>query len=146
MKLSTRAVLTMATLLAAASSLQAQAPAPAPDAPSALGPISQPLWLRYPAISPDGQQIAFAFEGKLFVVPSAGGAARLLVSNGQHSTQPVWSPDGRSIAYASEVYGNADVFLVSAEGGPSRRLTSHSAREVPVAFTDRKSTRLNSSH
>lgn len=100
-----------------------------------LGPLEAPLWLRHPAISPDGQQIAFAFEGNLFVIPAAGGAARLLVGNGHHSTAPVWSPDGRRIAYASDAFGNFDVFVVAAEGGPSRRLTTHSSPETPLAFT-----------
>lgn len=104
-----------------------------PAAP--LGPLQSPLWLRYPAISPDGQQIAFAFEGSVFIVPAAGGNARLLVGNGHHSSNPVWSPDSKRIAYASDVYGNLDVFIVSAEGGPSRRLTTHSASETPLSFT-----------
>lgn len=100
-----------------------------------LGPLNQPLWLRYPSISPDGQQIAFAFQGNLFVVPASGGSARLLVGNGHHSFAPVWSPDGRRIAYASDVHGNFDVFVVDAQGGPSRRLTTHSASELPLSFT-----------
>jgi Tol biopolymer transport system component/C-terminal processing protease CtpA/Prc len=108
-------------------------PAGAQTAP--LGALKDPLWLRYSAISPDGQQIAFAFQGSLFVVPAAGGAARLLVGNGHHSFHPVWSPDGRSIAYASDPNGNFDVFLVGADGGPSRRLTTHSAAEIPLGFT-----------
>ncbi len=104
------------------------------DAPL-LGPLTQPLWMRYPAISPDGQQIAFAFQGNLFVVPATGGTARLLVGNGHHSFAPVWSADGRRIAYASDVHGNFDVFVVDAQGGPSRRLTTHSAGELPLSFT-----------
>ncbi|MDE2275603.1 MAG: PD40 domain-containing protein, partial [Burkholderiales bacterium] len=100
-----------------------------------LGPITDPLWMRYPAISPDGRQVAFAFEGNLFVVPTQGGPARLLVGNGHHSFQPMWSPDGRSIAYASDVFGNFDVFIVSADGGASRRLTANSVPEVPLGFT-----------
>ena len=107
-------------------------PAP-PQRP--LGPVSEPLWLRYPAISPDGRSIAFAFEGNLFVVPTDGGEARLLVANGHHSTRPVWSPDGHSIAYATDTFGDFDVFVVSADGGPSRRLTTHSADETPLSFT-----------
>ena len=117
-----------ALLVTAAAFASAQSPAP-------LGPLKEPLWLRYPAISPDGRQIAFAFEGNVFVVPSEGGTARLLVGNGHHSFRPVWSPDGRNIAYASDVYGNFDIFVVAAEGGPSRRLTSHSAKELPLGFT-----------
>ncbi|OWQ85707.1 hypothetical protein CDN99_21765 [Roseateles aquatilis] len=104
-------------------------------ASGALGPLTNPLWLRQSAISPDGRQIAFTFQGNLYLVPAAGGAARLLVSNGKHTSAPLWSPDGKLIAYASNLYGNDDVFLVSAEGGPSRRLTTHSASELPVAFT-----------
>ncbi|HEY8878744.1 MAG TPA: S41 family peptidase [Roseateles sp.] len=105
----------------------------APSAP--LGPVTNPLWLRQSALSPDGRQIAFTFQGNLFVVPAAGGTARLLVANGNHVTAPVWSPDGRLLAYAADVYGNNDVFLVAADGGPSRRLTAHSAGETPIAFT-----------
>ncbi len=105
-----------------------------PAAP-ALGPVNQPLWLRQSSISPDGAQIAFTFQGSLYLVPTAGGPARLLVSNGHHVSAPVWSPDGRLLAYAADVYGNNDVFLVSADGGPSRRLTAHSAPETPIAFT-----------
>ena len=104
-----------ATLLVAAipTTAMAQAEPAARPSPQPLGPIQSPLWMRYPAISPDGQQIAFAFEGNLFIVPAEGGNARLLVGNGHHSFHPVWSPDGRSIAYASDMYGNFDVFLVA---------------------------------
>ncbi len=109
--------------------------APAPSLAPPLGPVQNPLWLRYSSISPDGGQIAFAYQGNLYLVPSAGGAARLLVANGAHSTQPVWSPDGQAIAYASDPHGNFDVYVVAAAGGPSRRLTTHSAAELPLGFT-----------
>jgi tricorn protease len=68
-------------------------------------------------------------------VPTAGGTARLLVATGHHTTAPVWSPDGKLLAYGADVYGNNDVFVVSADGGPSRRMTTHSAPETPIAFT-----------
>jgi tricorn protease len=100
-----------------------------------LGPDNTPLWMRYPAISPDGKTIAFSFEGHLFVVPSTGGLAQPLTAGTAVDTSPVWSPDGKSIAFASDRYGNFDVFLISAEGGPARRLTTHSADEIPVCFT-----------
>src|SRR5258708_26747197 len=99
------------------------------------GPDNAPLWLRYPAISPDGKTIAFSFQGPLFVVPSNGGLAQPLTAGTAADTSPVWSPDGKSIAFASDRYGNFDVFLISAEGGPARRLTTHSADEIPVWVT-----------
>jgi Tol biopolymer transport system component/C-terminal processing protease CtpA/Prc len=105
------------------------------ESPMPLGPIARPRWLRYPAISPDGQQIAFAFEGSLFVVPVTGGPARVLVDDGHRSFAPVWSPDGKRIAYASDAHGNFDVYVIDAQGGNTRRLTTHSSNEVPVGFT-----------
>ena len=128
---------TLTRLAALWLSLALSAPASAQTGPAStpLGPLQNPLWLRYSAISPDGQQIAFAFEGNLYLVPTAGGTARLLVGNGHHSSTPVWSPDGQRIAYASDPHGNPDVFVVAAAGGPSRRLTTHSTAEVPLGFT-----------
>lgn len=105
------------------------------ETPAPLGALQSPLWLRYPAISPDGRQIAFSFQGGLYLVASGGGPARLLVANGRRSHSPVWSPDGQRIAFAADVYGNDDVFIVAAEGGPARRLTTHSAPEQPTGFT-----------
>jgi tricorn protease len=100
-----------------------------------LGPQTAPLWLRYPAISPDGKSIAFSFEGHLFIVPSAGGAAQPLTAGPAHDTSPVWSPDGKLIAFASDRFGHYNIFLVSAEGGPTRRLTTYSTDEIPSGFT-----------
>jgi tricorn protease len=100
-----------------------------------LGPETAPLWLRYPAISPDGKRIAFSFEGHLFIVPAAGGTAQPLTAGPAHDTSPVWSPDGKLIAFASDRFGHYNVFLVSAEGGPTRRLTTYSTDEIPSGFT-----------
>jgi len=100
-----------------------------------LGPNSEPLWLRYPSISPDGKTIAFSFEGHLFLVPANGGLAQPLTAGPAHDTAPVWSRDGKSIAFASDRYGHYDVYLVSAEGGEARRLTTYSSDAIPTTFT-----------
>jgi tricorn protease len=94
-----------------------------------------PLWLRYPAISPDGQTIAFEFKGDIYSVPAAGGTATPLTMGESYDFAPVWSHDGRQIAFASDRYGNFDVFVMPATGGEAKRLTFHSAREVPSSFT-----------
>lgn len=98
-------------------------------------PAAAPLWLRYPAISPDGKTIAFIFHGHLFTVPSRGGLATALTSGASHETAPVWSPDGRRIAYASDLHGNYDVYALAAAGGTPLRLTAYSADDIPTAFT-----------
>lgn len=92
-------------------------------------------WLRYPAISPDGQHIAFSALGDLWLVASTGGDARPLTSGGARDFAPVWSPDGKWIAFASDRHGNDDVFVMPATGGPAKRLTFHSVADQPSSFT-----------
>lgn len=94
-----------------------------------------PKWLRYPSISPDGKTIAFAYKGDIYTVPSAGGTATALTNHVAHDYMPVWSHDGKSIAFASNRYGNFDVFVVDATGGVPSRLTFHSTNEYPYSFT-----------
>ena len=93
------------------------------------------LWLRYPAISPDGQTLLFEYKGDIWSVPTAGGTAVPLTLSESYEFAPVWSHDGKSIAFASDRYGNIDVFIMPAGGGDAKRLTYHSTREVPVSFT-----------
>ena len=92
-------------------------------------------WLRYPSISPDGKNVAFSYKGDLYVVDSEGGEARQLTSNPAYDYSPVWSPDGKTVAFASDRYGNFDIYKVSVEGGVPVRLTTHSAKETPWTFT-----------
>lgn len=92
-------------------------------------------WIRTPAISPDGSEIAFSYQGDIFLVNSSGGQARSLTTHVNHESHPVWSPDGESIAYASDRHGNFDIFLIPASGGTSKRLTHHSADDIPSAFS-----------
>jgi tricorn protease len=94
-----------------------------------------PTWLRYPAISPDGKTIVFTFKGDLYTVPSEGGNATILTLHEGHDFMPVWSHDGKTIAFASERYGNFDIFTIPVTGGPAVRLTFHSAQEFPYSFT-----------
>lgn len=94
----------------------------------------RPLWLRYPAVSPDGKNVAFCYRGVLFVVPATGGAAKAITTGSDYVASPIWTPDGKQIAYEGHRYGNADIFLISVEGGEPTRLTTHSTWETPMAF------------
>ncbi|MFN4975542.1 MAG: S41 family peptidase [Bacteroidota bacterium] len=107
---------------------------------------AQPLWLRYPAISPDGNTIAFGYKGDIYLVDAKGGAARPLTIHEAHDMMPVWSHDGKTIAFASDRYGNFDVFTIPVNGGQAKRLTFHSANDYPFEFsTDDQSVWFGSS-
>lgn len=101
----------------------------------ATRPANPALWLRYPAISPDGQTILFEYKGDIWSVSSAGGAATPLTLSESYEFAPVWSHDGKTVAFASDRYGNFDVFVMPASGGEAKRLTFNSTREVPSSFT-----------
>lgn len=95
-----------------------------------------PLWMRNCTISPDGTTIAFTYKGDIYTVPVSGGRAMQLTSHPAYDTAPVWSPDSKKIAFASDRMGSLDVFIVSREGGVPQCLTTHSGSETPIVFKD----------
>ena len=94
-----------------------------------------PLWMRYSKISPDGQQIAFAYKGDIFTVPVSGGQAKQLTTGDSFESQPIWSNDGKTIAFITDKFGGQDIMTVPATGGQAKRITTHSASETPLAFS-----------
>ena len=97
--------------------------------------IGQPLWMRYNVISPQGDKIAFCYKGDLYVVPTGGGRALQLTTGSSYETSPIWSPDGKTLAFATDRNGNFDIYTVPAEGGVAKRVTTNSAYETPLAFS-----------
>lgn len=102
---------------------------------SAYAVSDAPIWMRYPAISPDGKQIVFSYQGDLYKVAAKGGVAEPLTLHDAYDFSPVWSHDGKYIAFASDRYGNFDVFVTPSDGGHAERLTFHSADDIPSDFT-----------
>lgn len=94
-----------------------------------------PRWLRDVKISPDGSRIAFCYRGDIYTVPADGGSAIRLTSQPDYESVPVWSPDGRYIAFATDRNGNNDIYIIPSTGGQPRRLTYKSVSEIPEAFT-----------
>ena len=94
-----------------------------------------PLWMRDVQISPDGSTIAFCYKGDIYKVSVQGGNAVQLTTQDSYECNPIWSPDGKSIAFASDRDGNFDIFVMSANGGSAKKLTSNSVPELPSSFT-----------
>src|SRR5436853_950147 len=96
---------------------------------------NHPLWLRYPAISPDGNTIVFGYKGDLYKVASSGGEAVPLTIHEAYDYMPVFSHDGKWLAFASDRYGNFDVYIMPSAGGEAKRLTYYSIDDIPSSFT-----------
>jgi tricorn protease len=91
------------------------------------------LLMHSPTLSAD--TIAFVTGGDLWTVARAGGEARRLTATGGAESDPAFSPDGRRIAYSSDVGGNVDVYVLPATGGEPRRLTWHPGADHVVGWT-----------
>lgn len=99
----------------------------------ALAQNAQPLLFRSPALGKT--RIVFEHAGDLWSVPRAGGEAVRLTAGPGMEANPVFSPDGETIAFSGEYEGNVDVYVVSSEGGVPRRLTWHPGDDIPVAWS-----------
>lgn len=82
-----------------------------------------------PALSPDGTEIAFVSGGDIWTVSTKGGEARLLISNPATESRPVYSPDGKFIAFNSSRSGNGDIYTMNLESGELTRITYDDAPE-----------------
>ena len=79
-----------------------------------------------PVLSPDGSLLVFNWNGDLWKVSRKGGTAIRLTSHLAEDTSPVFSPDGKSIAFVSSREGYYQVYVIGVEGGPAKRIGFHS--------------------
>ncbi len=107
--------------------------APAGQMPA---PVSRELiGVRNLALSPNGEQLAFVWRGDVWVVNSGGGRALPITSNVEMDDFPVWSPDGKWLAFASNRYGNNEIYVAPVDGGEPRRITFNSGSDVPSSWS-----------
>lgn len=117
----------------------------APLATASAMAQSDPLWMRFPAISPDGKTVAFSYKCDIWTVPANGGQARQITTNPAYDAYPVWSPDSRQIAFASSREGSMDIYVVGRDGGTPRRVTTDSGDEYPLAWRNDSTIMLKAS-
>jgi len=77
----------------------------------------EPHFMQQPAISPDGNTVCFSYMSDLWTVPLEGGEAKRLTVSKGNDTYPVFSPDGKTIAFNSNRDGFHATYLIPAEGG-----------------------------
>src|SRR5262245_66633627 len=115
-----RIILTLAALVVATAPAAAQQPA-GPD------PTDTRL-LTMPAIGP--RNIAFVYSEDLWVADLDGRNPRRLTSDVGVESNPVFSPDGQTIAFSAQYEGNTDVYTIPTAGGQPTRLTWHPAADT----------------
>ncbi len=86
---------------------------------------------RRPDISNDGSIVAFSFQGDIWTVSAQGGEAKRLTANPAYDRDPVFSPDGTKIAFASNRFDQYDVFVMPVSGGLPERLTFAPTGDIP---------------
>ncbi|HWE47028.1 MAG TPA: PDZ domain-containing protein [Caulobacteraceae bacterium] len=92
-----------------------------------------PLLLQHPSLSQT--QIAFNYGGEIWTVPRDGGQAQVLVAGQGRNEGPVFSPDGRWVAFTGTFDGNKDVYVVPAAGGEPRRLTWAPGSDTAIGWS-----------
>jgi tricorn protease len=102
-------------------------------AASASAQTDRPQLLQKPTLS--RTQIVFVYAGDLWTVAREGGDASRLTTGVGIETDPLFSPDGRWIAFTGEYDGNTDIYVVAAVGGVPRRLTYHPGVDEVAGWT-----------
>ncbi len=91
--------------------------------------------LRHPAVNHNGTMISFSYQGDIWTVSSAGGKATRLTIHEAYEGNPIFSPDGKQIAFSGARFGNNDIYTIPASGGQAKRLTFHSGTDNVASWT-----------
>jgi tricorn protease len=93
----------------------------------------RPQLLQKPTVS--RTHIVFVYAGDLWTVSREGGDASRLTTGVGIETDPMYSPDGKWVAFTGEYDGNTDVYVVGSTGGVPRRLTYHPGGDEVAGWT-----------
>ncbi|CAM5225649.1 bifunctional TolB-family protein/amidohydrolase [Alishewanella longhuensis] len=89
--------------------------------------VQQGSWMNV-SVSPDGKTIVFDLLGDIYTMPITGGTATALTADIAWNMQPVFSPDGKYIAFTSDRDGGDNIWIMDADGQNSRSVTKETFR------------------
>src|SRR5579872_106869 len=84
--------------------------------------VDEGSWLSL-SVSPDGKTIVFDLLGDLYTLPIGGGEATRITSGLPFDSQPVFSPDGKRIAFTSDRDGSDNLWIANADGSEAKQLS-----------------------
>ncbi len=93
-----------------------------------LAQTGETLLLRTPSASIN--DVAFVYGGDIWVANKDGSNPRRLTINPAVEQNPVFSPNGKLIAFTGNYDGNTDVYVIPVEGGAPKRVTHHPSADV----------------
>ncbi|MDQ7816641.1 MAG: S41 family peptidase [Melioribacteraceae bacterium] len=88
-----------------------------------------------PSLCPEAKNIIFSYDSDLWMVPVSGGTALRLTGMDGNETNPLYSPDGKWIAFTGTQDGNLNIYVMPSEGGKIVQLTFHSANDIVDSWT-----------
>ncbi|MFO0812449.1 MAG: S41 family peptidase [Gemmatales bacterium] len=80
-----------------------------------------------PALSPDGQLLAFDWNGDIWLAPITGGSVRQLTTHPARDRDPKFSPDGKTLAFISDRETGNQIFTMPVTGGTPKQITFNTA-------------------
>jgi Tol biopolymer transport system component len=92
-------------------------------------------YLTEPSFSPDRIEIVFVSGGDIWSVASSGGTAQMLVSHPATESRPMFSPDGKKLAFGSNRTGNGDIYVLNLETNSLKRITFDDTNDVLDAWS-----------
>lgn len=100
-----------------------------------FGQSSSLYFAAYPALTPDGQEVIFSYDGDLWSSSIDGKSSNRITSMQGSSIRPRVSPDGKWIAFSNSQFGNQDIYIMPLHGGEIKRLTFHSANDLVESWS-----------
>jgi Tol biopolymer transport system component len=93
-----------------------------------------------PQLSPDGKRVVFEALNQLWILDAKGGKPQVITTGNYYKQSPVWSPDGKMIAYSCDKAGTADIYTLDLATKAETRITKFddSAELAPVWSPDGK--------
>jgi imidazolonepropionase-like amidohydrolase/Tol biopolymer transport system component len=105
---------------------QVNAPANAPLQQVDIN-VTEGTWMNI-SVSPNGENIVFDMLGDIYQMPIEGGEAKVIAKGIAWQMQPVYSPDGKYIAFTSDEDGGDNIWIMEADGSNARAVTQETFR------------------